>query len=75
MGPSSTKILVIGSLCQSYSVIRRLSGMLFAFPIGKLQHMFAEPEGSMHMLSGFVSVLPSNGSSSHGPYNEVGVKY
>ena len=62
---------MIGFLRQSYSVISRLSGMLFAFPIGKFQHILAEPEGSMQMLPGFVSVLPVNGSPSHGSFSEV----
>ena len=62
---------MIGFLRQSCSVISRPSGMLFAFPIGRFQHMFAEPEGSMQILSGFVSVSPVNGSPSHGPSSGV----
>ena len=65
---------MIGFLCHSYSVISRLSGTFFAFPIGKFQHTQAAPEGSTQMLSGSLSILPSNGSPLHGPCREAGLK-
>lgn len=68
---------MIGFCCQLYSFIILLSGVCFAFPMDRCVQMSTDPDGSMHMVSGFVSVLlysPGMGSPSHGPSSDVGWK-